>query len=104
MAEWPIPGGVLLDLDLSPGCDRVAASDINGTAWIWSVPDGELLAVLTGHSSRVVDVEFSPDGELLLTASWDMAARIWDLRVMQQPVEALIAAIVDDWGQPLEAQ
>ncbi|MDI3286910.1 CHAT domain-containing protein [Polyangium sp. 15x6] len=37
------------------------------------------LADLDGHEADVTTVAFSPDGERLLTASWDETARIWDL-------------------------
>src|SRR3546814_1010786 len=39
------------------------------TARLWNVRDGALAAVLQGHDDDVRDVEFSPDGSLLATAS-----------------------------------
>jgi WD40 repeat protein/serine/threonine protein kinase len=48
------------------------------SARIWDVASGEELTVLKGHTDRVVSVQFSPDGNQVLTASWDGSARLWD--------------------------
>ena len=35
--------------------------------------------MLRGHTQALTDVEFSPDGTLLVTSSLDHDARIWDV-------------------------
>ena len=45
---------------------------------LWSATTGRLLHRLVGHTSLVTDVEFSPDGRTLVTASDDHDARLWD--------------------------
>ena len=39
---------------------------------------GKVIAELKGHSGPVASAAFSPDGKLVVTASADMTARVWD--------------------------
>jgi WD40 repeat protein len=41
------------------------------------VRGSHLLAVLRGHEDIVWHAAFSPDGERVVTASWDNTARLW---------------------------
>lgn len=54
---------------------------------VWSVSDGKQLAALKGHTQRVSDAVFSPDGSLLATVSDDRTAQLWKVpsgeRVME---------------------
>jgi WD40 repeat protein len=40
---------------------------------------------LTGHTSSVTSVTFSPDGHTLATTSADNTARLWDLHDLHHP-------------------
>jgi len=44
------------------------------------------LAVLNGHEADVTTVAISPDGQRLVTGSWDETARVWDLARLPRPV------------------
>jgi WD40 repeat protein len=57
----------------------LAATTTANDVELWDVETGELLHRLRGHRSLVTDVEFSPDGTLVVTASNDHDARIWDV-------------------------
>ena len=42
------------------------------------------VAVLSGHEQRVVGAAFSPDGQRVVTGSWDGTARVWDAQTGTQ--------------------
>ena len=44
-----------------------------------SLSESHVRATLTGHEGPVATVAYSPDGDRLLSASYDHTARIWDL-------------------------
>jgi tetratricopeptide (TPR) repeat protein len=54
----------------------------------WRFPAAMYLRTIPAHFSAVRDVAFTPDGERLLTASFDGAVKIWDVRT-GQPRRAL---------------
>lgn len=57
----------------------LATASRDGTAALWSVQRGELLAVLSRHQGALRGLCFSPDGRRLLTAGADGLACIWDV-------------------------
>lgn len=60
----------------------VTASGKNGdnTARIWRADGSGQVIVLDGHNDIVYDVEFSPDGEWIATASKDNVSILWPIR------------------------
>lgn len=52
-------------------------------AKVWDVTTGKEIANLS-HNGRVVQVQFSPNGKWLLTASQDGIARMWDFSTGQE--------------------
>jgi len=48
------------------------------TATVWNVNTGKEHVVLYGHTDRITNAQFSPDGKQIVTASSDYTARIWD--------------------------
>jgi WD40 repeat protein len=52
---------------------------------VWDPISGEALLTLEGHTERVNEVTFSPDGTLLATANWDGTARVWDISAADVP-------------------
>ena len=46
--------------------------------YVWSMRNGQLLDVLTGHEGPVCDLAFSPTDSLLVSASWDRTIGLWE--------------------------
>eukprot|EP00448_Togula_jolla_P041448 CAMPEP_0170638888 /NCGR_PEP_ID=MMETSP0224-20130122/39322_1 /TAXON_ID=285029 /ORGANISM="Togula jolla, Strain CCCM 725" /LENGTH=1015 /DNA_ID=CAMNT_0010969139 /DNA_START=3 /DNA_END=3046 /DNA_ORIENTATION=+ len=71
-------------LAVDGGGEIVAASSLGGqyAIYVWSIQTGNVLEVLTAHTSYVQSLQFSPStthpGQLV-TAGWDSAVRVWDL-------------------------
>jgi WD40 repeat protein len=61
---------------LSPGGLGVATTK-GRIAQLWNASTGQLLHTLRGHSSLVTDVEYSPNGQDVVTVSDDHDGRIW---------------------------
>ena len=55
------------------------------TIRLWDVNTGKELHILTGHTSMVNSVAFSPDGKTLASSNWhDSTIRLWDVNTGQQ--------------------
>jgi len=46
--------------------------------------------VLRGHQGGLNSAAFSPDGSRIVTASWDMTARVWDLHFAMMSTKDLL--------------
>jgi WD40 repeat protein len=51
---------------------------------LWSLKDGSQVRVFRGHTGAVYDIDFTPDGTLAASASWDGTIRIWDVSTGQE--------------------
>jgi WD40 repeat protein/peptidoglycan hydrolase CwlO-like protein len=70
-------GDILSESFSSDGKLLVTAS-ADGTARVWSVPQGIFVAWLVGHGNQVRSAAFSPDAKWIVTASRDGTARVWE--------------------------
>ena len=69
----------------SPDGSRLSACGGN-SATIWNPRTGRQVATLSGHSSTILCMAFSPDGMHIVTGSEDTSARIWDVSSGRQLV------------------
>lgn len=81
---WEVKSGALrfslnaILLDLHPNSTRFAAVLPEGGVSIYSLKNRLFLLSLSGHQSRVLRADFSPDGASIVTASSDQTAKLWD--------------------------
>jgi WD40 repeat protein len=63
---------------LSPKRDLMALALTDNSIQVYQTADKKLLHTLTGHTNIITELEFSPDGEKLYSASHDTWVRVWN--------------------------
>lgn len=62
------------------GTKFIAAGPVpNISPRIWDVATGRTIWTLAGHGDFVLSTDFSPDGTLAVTGSWDRTVKVWDV-------------------------
>lgn len=75
---------------VDPSGEVVAAGSLDSfDIHIWSVQTGQLLDQLAGHEGPVSSLAFAPNGNTLISGSWDRTARIWSIFDRTQTSEPL---------------
>uniref|UniRef100_T1JPG3 Uncharacterized protein n=1 Tax=Strigamia maritima TaxID=126957 RepID=T1JPG3_STRMM len=65
---------------MDPSCEFVCAGAQDSfEIFVWSVKNGRLLEILSGHSGPVSSLAFSPTQTVLASGSWDKTVRFWDV-------------------------
>jgi sugar lactone lactonase YvrE len=70
-------GKNLLTVSSAIGLNMQGAED--NTACLWDLR-GNQLQLFKGHEGSINSVAFSPDGNMILTGSWDKTARLWEIK------------------------
>lgn len=73
----------LLDVSVHPAGSQCATITAGRDVFLWSIPDGTVLAVLSGHGGVARSAEYSADGRTIVTAADDGAVRLWDAETGQ---------------------
>ena len=76
-------------VDITRDGETVAIGLLNNTIQIVNAASGEILHELTGHTSRVTDLAFSPDDTQLVSSSADLTVKLW------RPQEAELLATLE---------
>ncbi|KAH7357806.1 WD40-repeat-containing domain protein [Plectosphaerella cucumerina] len=75
---------------VDPSGEVVAAGSLDSfDVLIWSVQTGQLLDQMSGHEGPVSALAFTPNGDSLISGSWDRTARIWSIFSRTQTSEPL---------------
>jgi len=72
-------GSSHIPLAVSPGGKLVAWAGQTSVVELWSVRRGKRCTRLPGHSGRILELAFSPDGKRLASRSADGTILIWDV-------------------------
>ncbi len=62
---------------LSPDGDQLLLATSDGNVQARDAASGNLVFIYTGHDAQVNDIEWSPDGLHIATASMDTTVQIW---------------------------
>jgi WD40 repeat protein len=85
LVRVPVARSYVFDACFSPDGKRIATCGAAKTVTIWDAERGLELLSLKGHLDSVYSVEFSADGEHLVTSDYGMRIRVWKSR--QPPSE-----------------
>jgi len=77
IGEW-LPGYFPYDMDFSPQGTLLAVAT-NGGITIMNPNNGVVIRYITGHAKKVNEVEFTPDGNFIVSASDDGTCKLWDV-------------------------
>ena len=80
-------GGYVWDIAFSPDGNTLAGptGSREGTMVLWDVATGEQKILFGGHTWIVGDIDYSPDGRAIVSASWlDDTIRLWDATTGQE--------------------
>ncbi len=76
-------------VQFSPDNSLIAAGRADGWVASWNA-NGNPCARLEAHPTWITSVRFAPNGQRLITTSWDSQVRFWDLPLWKPPVSSVV--------------
>ncbi len=70
-------------IDIHPKKDLVLAASDDSNIYLWNV-ESQQIDTLSSHFDKVMDAEFSSDGNYIVSGSWDNTAIIWKYNAFQK--------------------
>jgi WD40 repeat protein len=58
---------------------KLLAGGTNKTIFLWEVSSGNILRTISGDIGKLLSLDFSPDGSLLVSGADDAMIRFWDM-------------------------
>ncbi|ETO11796.1 G-protein beta WD-40 repeats containing protein [Reticulomyxa filosa] len=76
---FQLKSGSVGRVKFSPDSTKITVS-LGNTIQIWDIKLEKETHVLSGHSSTIFNLQFSPDSNLIASSSYDETIRLWDVK------------------------
>lgn len=73
----------VFNVALSPDGQHIISGDDDGMLTIWEVETEKPVLSVHAHTANIKTVEYSRDGNLALTSSWDSRVKVWDAKTLK---------------------
>ncbi|KAI0414744.1 WD40 repeat-like protein [Xylaria grammica] len=70
-------GGDIWSICFSPGGEYVAAGGDDKLVKVWDFPSRRILTILSGHTDRILSLDFAHQNQVLVSGSVDRKVRLW---------------------------
>ncbi|MBF8276260.1 MAG: serine/threonine protein kinase [Candidatus Brocadiaceae bacterium] len=71
---------------------------VDKTVKLWEVKTGKELLTLSGHTTYVSSVHFSPDGALIASGSGDSTVKLWEVKTGKEICTLISLAAPNAWA------
>jgi hypothetical protein len=79
------PNNAVQSIQFSPDGKYLACGTLNGNILVFRADNFELAAILSGHTARVTELQFSFDSNKMASGSYDGKVYFWDVKHLTNP-------------------